>query len=285
MVKFINAIDFIVLNLGHARTIHPWGNKDISSPFIRIYYVKSGRAILHLPQGDMEATGGHMYLIPSYIPHSYECDPGFDFYYLFVYQRSLQESPFDKYHFPTEVRSNEAARLLFENYCMLYPQLHLPTSNAEAFDRHPAYRDYAIAYTQMEDYKRMQLHGLVEIIFSYFMKHAEPQTIISDERISRLLNYIQQHIEEPITIEQMAHQACLTKSYLIRAFHSSIGITPLQYVTRKKIQQTQMQLLSSDLSINQIAKSIGFHDTSYFIRLFKKHIGFTPEEYRKKLIG
>ena len=79
-------MDFIVLNLGHAKTVHKWSNRDISSPFIRLFYVKEGRAVFHLPERDLMLSPGHIYMIPTYLPHSYDCDPGFEFYYLFVFQ-------------------------------------------------------------------------------------------------------------------------------------------------------------------------------------------------------
>lgn len=278
--------DFIVLNLGYAQTVHHWGNKDISSPFARIYYVKQGRAVLHLEHCDVEAVPGHMYLIPTYMPHSYECEPGFGFYYLFVYQRLREsENVFDLYDFPLEVSANEAARLLFENYCHLYPQLNLPTYDASAFDSHPAYRAYAEAFGKMEIFERMQLKGLVVILFSYFMKRARAREEATDERIRRILDYVRLNISRPISIEELSDYACLTKSYLIRSFRRTMGITPLQYVLRQKIQHAQSLLLGTNDSVASIALAVGFPDASYFTRLFHRQLGFTPIEYRKKLIG
>ena len=192
---------------------------------------------------------------------------------------------FDIYDFPIEVKSNEAANLLFENYCSLYPQLNLPSRDATEFANHQSYRDYAMAYMKMPFYERMQLHGLVEILFSYFMKHAKQKSVVKDSRIAELLNYIQQHISDVITIDDLADKACLTKSHLIRSFSRTMGITPLQYILRKKIQHAQSLLLSTDMTVNRISEATGFNDVSYFIRLFKKNIGFTPQEYREKLIG
>lgn len=282
----VEAMDFIVLNLGFAKTHHYWGNKDNSSPFVRIYYVKQGRAVLHLPQGDIEATSGHMYMVPSYVPHSYECEPGIELFYLFIFQRRYDNiNIFDVYDFPVEVKSNEATQLLFENYCNLYPQLNLPTLTAEDFDNHPSYRDYAQAYMHMDDYERIQLHGLVEILLSYFIKHATPRSIVKDERLAKLLDYIAANVDRQLTIEELADIACLTESYLIRAFKQGLGITPLKYITQKKVQHAQKLLLSTKDSIQSIGNAVGFDDTSYFIRLFKKHIGLTPQMYREGLIG
>lgn len=278
--------DFVVLNLGHARTAHRWWNEDISSPFVRIFCVKGGRAVIHLVDHDITLTAGHMYMLPSYTPHSYECDPGFDFYYLFVYQKEQNSTDhFDLYDFSYEINANEGASLLFEHYCTLYPQLNLPSHDADAFLNHRAYHEYINEYMQMKTYERMQLHGMVEILLSYFVKHAHPKAIISDKRIAAVLNFVQQNLNATITVEQLADKACLTKSHLIRTFRQSMGITPLQYVIQKKIQFAQTLLLGSEMSIQEISQSIGIDDTSYFIRLFKKNIGFTPQEYRQKLIG
>ncbi|MCM1147015.1 MAG: AraC family transcriptional regulator [Bacteroidales bacterium] len=282
----INISDFVVLNLGFAKTTHHWKNRDISSPFLRIYYVIKGRARLHLPEKDLEAVPGNMYLLPYYLPHTYECDPDFEFYYLFFLADSSDRADiFDTYTFPTTVKGNHATQLLFENYCHLYPQLNLPTLTAEAFDNHPSYNSYIKAYMQMENYEKMQLHGFVEILMSYFVKHAEARLIVKDERISLLLGYIMEHLGETITVKQLADKACLTESYLVRTFRKGMGVTPLQYVIKKKIQYAQALLLSTDKSIQEISRDTGFADVSYFIRLFKKNLGFTPQEYRNGLIG
>lgn len=282
----VETMDFIVLNLGYVKTVNDWGNKDNSSPFVRIYYVKAGRAVLHLPQGDIEATAGHMYMVPAYVPHSYECEAGIELFYLFIFQRRYDTvNIFDVYDFPVEVRANEATRLLFEGYCNLYPQLNLPTLTAEDFEGHQSYHDYAKAYMTMDDYERIQLHGLVEILLSYFVKHATPRGIVRDERLARLLDYVAANVDKPLTVDELADVACLTESYLIRAFRKGLGITPLQYVIRKKVQHAQKMLLSTEMTVQEIAKAVGFDDASYFIRLFKKNIGLTPQVYRESLIG
>lgn len=282
----IEAIDFIVLNLGRARTVHSWGNTDISSPFARIYYVKEGRAKIHLQDKTFDITPGHMYLLPTFLPHSYVCDPGFEFYYLFVYQRmSNGVDVFQTHDLPMEVKANEATQLLFENYCTLYPQLNLPSLDAEAFVQHPSYREYARAYMDMAEYERLQLHGLVEILFSYFMKHGSIRPEVADPRLARALEYIHAHLDEAVTIEQLTECACMTQSNLTRCFRKALGTTPLQYVLSQKIHRAQSLLLSSDLSVREIGQRVGFSDVSYFIRLFRKNLGLTPQDYRKKLIG
>lgn len=278
--------DYIVLNLGHARTSMAWSNCDISSPFMRLFYVRKGSACFHLPQGDVMLSGGHMYMLPPYMPHSYDCGPDCDFFYLFVYHQSPTAiNSYDMYNFPIEVDADNAIDLLFDNYCSLYPQLHLPTRAAEDFVNHQAYRDYALAYMSMPLYKRMQLHGLVAILFSYFMRHATPRAEVCDHRVLHVIDYVQENICQPLTVETLAAVVCMSPLNLIRTFRRNMGVTPLQYVLRKKVQHAQSLLLSTQMPVSAIAAAAGFNDVSYFIRIFKKKLGFTPQEYRERLIG
>ncbi len=278
----IDQINIMVMNVGYAETQHHWGGLDFSSPFARLYYVKKGKARLYMKDREVEAHPGYMYLVPTFVPHRYECEPGTGFYYMFVFEHNLSGT-FDRFDFPTEVKANEAVDLLFTNYCTLYPELSLPYSSAEDFERHPAYREYAMRYTQMERYAKMQLQGLAFIITSYFVKQSSLRVEQSDKRLQRVADYVKEHIAEAINLDKVADIACVTKMHLIRMFRKKMGITPLQYIIRKKIQHTQGLLLTTNLSVGRIGESIGMYDTSYFIRLFKKHIGFTPQSYRDAL--
>jgi len=194
-----------------------------------------------------------------------------------------QSGFFDIYSLPYEVKANEATDMLFTNYCNLYPQLSFPYASADDFYYHPAFRDYAKRYMTMERYEKMQLQGLVWIITSYFMKHAHLLVDDTDERVLRVVHYVRDNIAENITLEKMADVGCVAKSHLSRLFHKAFGISPMQYVTRNKIQYSQWLLLSSEMSIGDVAKSVGISDVSYFIRLFRKNIGFTPQDYRESL--
>lgn len=280
----LELVNIQVLNVGYASTQHKWGGADISSPFARLYYVKAGNAMLHMSDRDIELKPGYMYLVPSFMPHSYTCEPGFKFYYVFIYERYADSSGFfDIYDFPFEVQANEAANLMFENYCNLYPQLSLPYSSAEDFNDHPAYRDYAERYAGMDRYEKMQLQGLVWILASYFMKHAQKRVEHTDERLLEVCKFVKANLHREITLLEMADVACLTETHFCRRFKQAFGISPSRYVMRCKIQFAQQLLLTSDMTIHEISQRIGMKDTSYFIRIFKKQLSFTPKEYRTTL--
>ncbi len=274
-----------VLNVGHADIDHQWADNDVSSPFARIYYIKEGRARLTMGGRTIEATPNHMYLVPPFVPHSYACDANLSIYYMFIYEHGAQRTgTLEEWDFPMEVETNEAVDLLFTNYCMLYPQLSLPYSSPEEFERHPTFWQYAERYFAMDRYARMQLLGMVLILVSYFMKRATPKLQSLDKRLQRVAEYVKDHLAEEMSLDELADVACVSKIHLIRLFRQKMGITPLQYVINKRIQHTQGLLLTTDMTISQIARSVGVKDDSYFIRLFKKHVGFTPQRYRETLM-
>ena len=72
----------------------------------------------------------------------------------------------------------------------------------------------------------------------------------------------------------------MTKPYFIRIFKQHFGMSPLQYINHKKMERAQLLLLTEDMTVKEVAFALGFNDHSYFIRLFKKITGRTPQEYR-----
>jgi AraC-like DNA-binding protein len=124
---------------------------------------------------------------------------------------------------------------------------------------------------------------MVYIVFSKFMVDAKPKMWTEDPRLQKVLKYILEHLEEEINVEKRADIACLTKPYLIRQFKQTLGMAPLQFITQKKIEKAQLLLVTDDRTVQDIAQAVGYSDSSYFVRLFKKKVGMTPQEYRNKM--
>lgn len=279
----LELVNICVLNAGYAQVSQHWEGKGLSSPFARLYYVKEGEGTISTPEAELTMKPGNMYLVPSFMPHSMTCQSGLRFYYLFVYERyGTQSDIFDLYSFPYEVEANQAIDLLFENYCNYYPELTLPYSSAEDFYAHPSYREYAIRYAQMDRAQKMQLQGFVWIVASFFMAKAQKIEEM-DERLLKVIDYVKENVGKVIETETLANMVCLTKSHLERLFREKLGTSPLQYILRTKIQCAQRLLMTTNYSIQVIAHEVGFDDPSYFIRVFRQKIGFTPQDYRMNL--
>ncbi|MBQ3037428.1 MAG: helix-turn-helix transcriptional regulator, partial [Lachnospiraceae bacterium] len=103
-------------------------------------------------------------------------------------------------------------------------------------------------------------------------------------RIIDAIAYIQEHYAELVTLDDIADSIHVSKSECCRCFKRAVNITPFEYLMRYRILQAADKILQNDremTSISELASSVGFNNTSYFNKLFKKYFNCTPTEYRK----
>ena len=84
-----------------------------------------------------------------------------------------------------------------------------------------------------------------------------------------------------ITLDVLAEITHINKFYLAHSFTECLGQSPISYLTDKRLSASKELLVSSNLSIAQVASSTGFSSQSYFSQIFRKEIGMTPQQYRK----
>ncbi len=93
--------------------------------------------------------------------------------------------------------------------------------------------------------------------------------------------YIDNHFKENLTLEQLAGLAHLNKYYLAHAFRREFGVSPINYLISRRIEESRFLLRETDHSISQIAQILGFSSLSYFSQSFRRLEGVSPVEYRK----
>lgn len=101
-------------------------------------------------------------------------------------------------------------------------------------------------------------------------------------KFSSLLNYLNEHYPDNISLDDAAKYLGFSKYYFTRLFKQQTGMTFYDYLSRKRISAAQA-MLSTDLSITEIALRTGFNDPSSFTRCFKKVTDSSPNEYRSRL--
>ncbi len=100
--------------------------------------------------------------------------------------------------------------------------------------------------------------------------------------ISRILRYLDEHIAENITLETVAKYTDMNTSYISFLFKKETGINFIDYLQNLRVTKAKELLRKTDYKIYKIAYQVGFNDDKYFYKLFKKHEGMTPLQYRKK---
>lgn len=105
---------------------------------------------------------------------------------------------------------------------------------------------------------------------------------IHNYTIKRAINYIREHYAEGISLEQTAESLDITPEYLSTLFNKEMEINFSAFVTEFRISHAKRLLKGTDMKIYEIADAVGYHDSKYFMRVFKEIQGVSPKEYRTR---
>lgn len=137
---------------------------------------------------------------------------------------------------------------------------------------------------------QMVMEAAANMLLSLLYRYYQEQQEIEEQsaklqmpygRISRVLEYIDRHFGESLTLEQLAGEAALSRTYLCKCFKELTGQTLFAYLEQVRIQNACCLLQTSEEPISRIALDSGFESISYFNRSFKKCCGVTPGQYRR----
>ena len=93
--------------------------------------------------------------------------------------------------------------------------------------------------------------------------------------------YIHTTTAEPISRTDLARHVALSEDYLTSCFRKELGVTPIAYLNRYRVNQARQLLTDTSKSITEIALEVGFSDSGYFSRVFRREVGVSPEAYRQ----
>ena len=99
--------------------------------------------------------------------------------------------------------------------------------------------------------------------------------------LRRVREYVQVHLNESIDLSMLAAVAGLSMHHFAREFKQSAGVTPHHYLIQKRIERAQQILAQTDLSLAEIAYTVGFSDQGHLARHFRALLGTTPREFRR----
>ena len=111
---------------------------------------------------------------------------------------------------------------------------------------------------------------------------AKPMRI---QRLKNALNFIYEHYNEPITLDQMVAACYANKSEFCRLFKATLHQTPFDFLLHYRIQQSLPLLCRPGLTITEIATTVGFSGASYYSEVFRKYTSCSPTEYRKRILS
>ncbi len=103
-----------------------------------------------------------------------------------------------------------------------------------------------------------------------------------EEKIYSVTRYIHSHYSEELSLEGLSQQSYVSSCYLSRQFKAVTGFTLTDYIQMTRVRNVQAMLVNSDIAVAQAAIACGFSSFSQFNRVFRKHVGMSPSEYRRE---
>jgi len=103
-------------------------------------------------------------------------------------------------------------------------------------------------------------------------------------KIGEAISFMNSNYSKQIKLEDVFHDAGMSRSTFMRKFNQAVGSTPINYLLQIRITEACKLLRQSNMNISEIGYKVGFNDSNYFTRQFRKVIGMTPRAFRKKVI-
>ena len=124
--------------------------------------------------------------------------------------------------------------------------------------------------------------AVVLIVYKIIQSTALDATKEKNFIVERVRNYIEEHYAENLSLAELSGLVRANEFYLSHVFKKVTGYSPQQYILRRRIGKAQCLLIYTSLPLTEISARVGYDDSNYFSRAFKKIIGMPPRLYRQK---
>ena len=263
--------------VGHADTAPRGGTASHLHEEIEIVYVKGGSLRLHVDEEGFDLSAGMAVIVPPHLPHRAEplgdgpCPYGTVCFHPLMfagcgYRRFVRPLMLDGKSYTLKLSGDaawqaEALRIL-----------HKLAGFHDAKDMETCH---------------LEIHGLIFVLWNriYNYAYADTPAIHAYEKLYRkmlrAIDYMHDHYQEAITDNDLAEQVSMSVGTFCRYFKQLMGVTPFQYLNKRRILQSRVLLSNTDRKVSDIAFQCGYNNLSLFNREFKKYMSCTPSEYRR----
>lgn len=143
--------------------------------------------------------------------------------------------------------------------------------------------DSEFKYIKIQSYLLLLIYLLLNNL-SYKQKAVyEDKSEKNRKRILKIVNYIDEHYQDDLSLECIADKFQLSQGHLTRIFNDNLNTSVMNYVSLQRLKKAKIKMFESDLPLVDIAIENGFSSLKSFTRLFKKEFGIVPSEYRKNI--
>lgn len=254
-----------VLYVTHSRYDNDWQSIPHTHAFAEFFYVISGKGQFLVNNTSFDIKEDDLIIVNANVEHTETSKNNLPLEYIVVGIEGLDFHTYDQSY--TEGYSVHNYREYKHEILFYLKTLLLEMNNPD-------------------DYSSELIQNILTILLINIIRRTKTSLNVSTaKKTTKECEYIEKYIndyfKEHITLDKLSEITYLNKYYLVHAFKRYKGISPINYLTLRRIDEAKLLLKTTDHSINTIAITVGFSGLSYFTQAFKKTVGLTPSQYRK----
>lgn len=274
--KNIYNIDFELLYISKSKYGEDWHSTSHFHPFTEIFFITHGNGIMEIDYIDVAVKEGDLIIINPNCPHTEKSSYNymdqleyivFGINNLTLANKSLPqlngETPNPTYYKIMNFNNNKNVILYYLN--TLVHEVEEKESNYE-----------------------LACKSILTLFIIYISRNAQSTLLIADnpEKLNiecvKIKNYIDSHYSENITLDILSNLSYVNKFHLVHLFTKQMGISPINYLVNRRIEESKNLLTTTNYTIRDISTIVGFSNSSYFSQMFKKFTGYSPRMYKNK---
>ncbi len=266
--------------------LNRWQRRPVKNNFFELVLIKKGEGTQCINYNEYSYQGGSLFLLPPLKCHSFDIERPSHFVFLKFTSDFFQANPRDAIN---QTKWFKEAAYILSNY----NQLPGDIINNEV-DRQHIYTLIDLILKENSNYGtgsasliKSLMTSILEILLRNIKRSSFYEVEVSDtkdERITKLLSYINEHISEPelLKVEQLAKSFLLSPTYLSEFFRKKVNISLREYIIKARLKLVEIRLLNSDYSLTEIANELSFTDVSHLSKTFKKYTGVSIRDFKKQ---
>jgi AraC-like DNA-binding protein len=285
MSKSIFKYSFSLLHIDYVKLNHNWNFNNVISPYYRLYYIDEGLGFISDSASRLTLEPGYLYLIPSFTICNLNCETYLSQYFIQFFEESPDGiSLFTNNRAVMKIAATEIDVMLVKKLFQSNPRRGINRSNnPKVYEKEAYYKEYQSLNDEIKTYLKFENQGILLQLISRFLSSNGFKSNNSQSAPSKILDtmsYVQLHLDENLTVAQLAKRVNQNQDYFSKQFLIHTGQRPLNYIHEKKIERAQYLIATTDKTFLEIAMDTGFSNLPHFSKIFKQIVSLTPGEYR-----
>ena len=263
-----------------------WRQRPVKNNFFELVLIKEGSGTQCINYNEYPYRAGSLFLLPPLKCHSFKIDQASQFVFVKF------TSDFFLSHSRKLINHNEwfkEAAYILSNYNQLPGDIiHNEVDRQHIFTLIDLIlrenKNYGVGSSSLI---KSFMTSILEILLRNIKRtsfYEVEKSMDSDERITRLLGYINEHIGEPhlLKIDHLAHTFSLSPTYLSEYFRKKVNMPLREYIIKARLKWVEIRLLNSDYTLTEIADELSFTDVSHLSKTFKRYAGISIRDFKKE---